>query len=69
MDAPAEHARRNGESSPRLMHGLKREQTASVGIRCHALMQNIRWGHYELGIHARAYRRIASVFSELARTI
>ncbi|GBE20696.1 hypothetical protein BMS3Bbin01_00034 [bacterium BMS3Bbin01] len=51
------------------MHGLKREQTASVGIRCHTLMQNIRWGHYELGIHTRAYRRIASVFSELARTI
>ena len=35
----------------------------------HALMQNIRRGHYELGIDARAHRRVETAFTELARTI
>jgi hypothetical protein len=32
-------------------------------------MQNIRRGHYELGLDARAHRRVAHAFGELARTI
>jgi hypothetical protein len=33
--------------------GLKRDPTARVVMRGHALMQNIRRGHYELGVDAR----------------
>jgi transposase, IS6 family len=40
-----------------------------VIIRGHALMQNIRRGHYELGIGVRPHRRIEAAFTELARTI
>jgi hypothetical protein len=32
-------------------------------------MQNIRRDHYELGTDARAHRRLAAAFTELARTI
>ena len=51
------------------MRGLKRDHTARVIIRGHALMQNIRRGHYELGIDARRHRRVAVAFTDLARTI
>ena len=51
------------------MRGLKRDRTARVIIRGHALMQNIRRGHYELGIDARHRRRLEAAFTELARTI
>ena len=43
--------------------------TAQVIVRGHALMQNVRRGHYELRADARAHRRIAVAFTELARTI
>jgi IS6 family transposase len=52
----------------RPMRGLERDHTARVIIRGHALMQNIRRGHYELGCDART-RRVATAFTELARTI
>jgi hypothetical protein len=51
------------------MRGLKRERTASVIMRGHAFMQNIRRGHYELGLDARRHRRVERAFSELAATI
>jgi hypothetical protein len=51
------------------MRGLKRDHSARVIIRGHALMQSIRRGHYELGIDARHYRRIESAFTEFAGTI
>ena len=38
-------------------------------MRGHTLMQNIRRGHYELGIDPRPHRRIQTAFTELARTI
>ena len=53
----------------RPMRGLKRDRTASTIIRGHALMQNIRRGHYELGDDVSAHRRVAAAFTELARTI
>ncbi len=53
----------------RPMRGLKRDHSARVLIRGHALMQNIRRGHYELGIDAHPHRRIEHAFTELARTI
>jgi transposase-like protein len=62
-----DHGRLKARLRP--MPGLKRDRSARVIVRGHALMQNIRRGHYELGIDARAHRRVASAFIELARTI
>ena len=53
----------------RPMRGLKRDRSARVIVRGHALMQNIRRGHYELGIDTPSHRRVAHAFTELARTI
>jgi IS6 family transposase len=53
----------------RPMRGLKRDDSARVIVRGHALMQNIRRGHYELGVDARSHRCVARAFGELARTI
>ncbi len=61
----ADHGRLKARLRP--MRGLKRDRTARVIIRGHALMQNIRRGHYELGCDART-RRVATAFTELART-
>jgi len=63
----AEHGRLKARLRP--MRGLKRDHTARVIMRGHALMQNIRRGHYQLGIDARAHRRVEAAFTELARTI
>ena len=63
----ADHGRLKARLRP--MRGLKRDHTARVIIRGHALMQNIRRGHYELGIDARTQRRVETAFTELARTI
>jgi IS6 family transposase len=62
-----DHGRLKARLRP--MRGLKRDHTASVIMRGHSLMQNIRRGHYELGTDARARRRIEHAFSELAQTI
>jgi hypothetical protein len=51
------------------MRCLKRDRAAQVVVCGHALMQNVRRGHYELGRDARAHRRIAVAFTELTRTI
>jgi hypothetical protein len=51
------------------MRGLKRDHTARVIMRGHALMQNMRRGHYELGVDTRTHRRIETAFTERARTI
>jgi IS6 family transposase len=63
----ADHGRLKARLRP--MRGLKRDHTAGVNVRGHALMQNIRRGHYELGVEARHHRRVAAAFTELARTI
>jgi IS6 family transposase len=62
-----DHGRLKARLRP--MRGLKRDHTARVIIRGHALMQNIRRGHYELACDARAHRRVAAALAELARTI
>ena len=52
------------------MRGLKTDRTASVGIRGHAFIQNLRRGHYELGADARhQHMRIVATFDELIETI
>ena len=63
----ADHGRLKARLRP--MRGLKRDRTARVIIRGHALMQNLRRGHYELGVEARHHRRVATAFTELARAI
>lgn len=52
------------------MQGLRTDRTASVAIRGHAFMQNVRRGRYELGAEARHDRlRVAAAFDELAEVI
>jgi transposase-like protein len=63
----ADHGRLKARLRP--MRGLKRDDSARVIVRGHALMQNLRRGHYELGVDARTHRRVVHAFTELARTI
>ena len=53
----------------RPMRGLKTDRTASVVIRRHAFIQNLRRGHYELATESHQHLRIASAFEELTETI
>ena len=62
-----DHGRLKARLRP--MRGLKRDHSARGIIRGHALMQNIRRGHYELGVDARHHRRIEAAFTEPACTI
>jgi IS6 family transposase len=63
-----DHGRLKARLRP--MRGLKTDRTASVVIRGHAFVQNLRRGHYELGVDARhGQLRIAAAFDELASTI
>jgi IS6 family transposase len=63
----ADHGRLKSWLRP--MRGLKCDRTARVIMHGHAFMQNVRRGHYELGIDARAHQRVAAAFTELARVI
>ncbi len=63
----ADHGRLKARLRP--MRGLKRDRTATVAIRGHAFMQNLRRGHYELGVHARDGLTVAAAFDELASAI
>jgi hypothetical protein len=47
------------------MRGLKADRTAAVILAGHAFMQNLRRGHYELGVDAPRTLRVASAFAEL----
>jgi IS6 family transposase len=53
----------------RPMRGLQTDRTAQVVIAGHAFMQNLRRGHYELGIEAPPAGRITAAFAELAQAI
>src|SRR5436190_23112882 len=63
----SDHGRLKARLRP--MRGLKRDRSARVIMHGHAFMQNMRRGHYELGVEARPRRRVAAAFSELARVI
>jgi len=63
----ADHGRLKARLRP--MRGLKRDRTASVVIGGHAFMQNLRRGHYELGIEALPGLTVPAAFDELARAI
>jgi len=63
-----DHGRLKARLRP--MRGLRTDRTASVVIRGHAFVQNLRRGHYELGVDARHVRlRVAAAFDELAAAI
>jgi transposase-like protein len=63
----ADHGRPKSRLRP--MRGLKRDHSARAIMRGHAFMQNLRRGHDELGVEAGKHRRVATAFTELARTI
>jgi len=63
----ADHGRLKARLRP--MRGLKRDRTASVVIRSHAFIQNLRRGHYELGMDARSGLMLPAMFDELAQVI
>jgi transposase-like protein len=53
----------------RPMRGLRTDKTAQVIITGHAFIQNLRHGHYELGLDAPSANRMAAAFTELAKAI
>ena len=54
----------------RPMRGLKTDRTASIVICGHAFIQNLRRGHYGLGVEARhPDLLLAAEFDELAPAI
>ena len=53
----------------RPMRGLRSDRTASVVIAGHAFMQDLRRGHYEIGLDVPPALRVAAAFAELARAI
>ena len=63
-----DHGRLKARLHP--MRGLRTDRTASTVILGHAFVQNLRRGHYELGVEARHDRlRVAAAFDELATAI
>ena len=62
-----DHGRLKARLRP--MRGLKQDRSARVVIAGHALVQNVRRGHYELAAEEPATRRVAVAFDELALTI
>jgi hypothetical protein len=51
------------------MRGLKTNRTASVVIRGHAFVQNLRRGHSELAVEAGPLLRLAAACDELRPAI
>ena len=49
--------------------GLNTDRTASVVIRGHAFIQNVRRGHDELGVEAEPVFRLVAAFDELRLAI
>jgi IS6 family transposase len=62
-----DHGRLKARLRP--MRGLKQDRSARVVIAGHALVQNLRRGHYELAVDEPAGRRLAVAFDELALAI
>ena len=53
----------------RLMRGLKRFRSARVISAGHAFVQNLRRGHYELGVDSDPPYRLTAIFTELTRVV
>ena len=63
----ADHSRLKHPLRP--MRGLRTDRTAQTVIAGHAFMQNLRRGHYELGLDTPSVVRAAAAFTELAQAI
>ena len=63
----ADHGRLKARLRP--MRGLKQDRSARTVIAGHALVQNLRRGHYELAVGEPVTRRVAVAFDELALVI
>ena len=63
----ADHGRLKSRLRP--MRGLKQDRSARIVIAGHALVQNLRRGHYELAVEEPVTRRVAVAFDELALVI
>jgi len=63
----ADHSRLKHRLRP--MRGLPTDRTAQMVIAGHAFMQNLKRGHYELGIEAPSATRVSAAFTELAQAI
>ena len=63
----ADHGRLKSRLHP--MRGLKQDRSAKIVIAGHALVQNVRRGHYELAVEAPVTRRVAVAFDELVLVI
>jgi transposase-like protein len=62
-----DHGRLKARLRP--MRGLKRDRTAQVVIAGHAFVQDVRRGHYELGVAGEPRLRVAEAFRELSQAI
>jgi transposase-like protein len=62
-----DHGRLKARLRP--MRGLKQDRSARVIIAGHALVPNMRRGHYELAVEELATRRVVTAFDELAVAI
>lgn len=60
---------RPAHGSPAPMRALKTDRTASVVIRGHAFIQNLKRGYYELGVETAPVFRLATAFDELRLAI
>jgi transposase, IS6 family len=63
----ADHGRLKTRTRP--MRGLKQVRSAQVVCSGHAFVQNLRRGHYELGLDAEPGRRLEAIFAELGLAI
>jgi transposase-like protein len=63
----ADHGRLKHRLRP--MRGLRTNNTAQVIIAGHAFIQNLRRGHYELGVGLPPAVRVAAAFTELVQAI
>jgi transposase-like protein len=63
----ADHGRLKARLLP--MRGAKTTTRARLVCSGHAFLQNVRRGHYELGVDAPPKRRLAQAFAELALVI
>jgi transposase-like protein len=63
----ADHGRLKARLRP--MRGLKHDRSARIIIAGHALVQNVRRGHYELAAETPMRRRVAVAFEELTAAI
>lgn len=63
----ADHGRLKSRLRP--MRGLKQLRSTRVISTGHAFVQNLRRGHYELGVDVDPQQRLPAAFTELASSI